>query len=59
MPAVSVIGREVWRQCDALDGVADGLVSNYIACDKKFDPQTSPSAWSAVRCSGGADAGTL
>ena len=32
-----VIGKEVLRQCDALDGIADGLVSNYMACDRRFD----------------------
>ena len=35
---VAVIGKEVLRQCDALDGIADGLVSNYMACDRRFDP---------------------
>jgi hypothetical protein len=54
---VSIIGREVLRQCDALDGISDGLVSNYMACNKKFDPATSPNAWSAMRCEGGADSG--
>lgn len=54
---VSVIGREVLRQCDDLDGLADGFVSNYLACNAKFDPAASPNAWSAVRCDGGADTG--
>jgi feruloyl esterase len=54
---VALIGREVLRQCDALDGLADGLVSNYLACDRKFDPAVSPDAWTAVRCAGGGDAG--
>lgn len=36
--------------CDALDGVADGLVSNQTACNAAFDPNV-------VRCVGGADTG--
>ncbi len=54
---VSLVGHEVLRQCDELDGIADGLVSNYIACNKRFDPIASPNAWSKVRCKGGADTG--
>ena len=54
---VPVIAKEVLRQCDALDGIEDGLVSNYIACNRKFDPATSPKALDAVRCAGGADTG--
>jgi feruloyl esterase len=54
---VAVIGQEVLRQCDALDGIADGLVSNYIACNQRFDPAVSPSAFSAVRCADGRDTG--
>jgi hypothetical protein len=55
---VGVIAKEVLRQCDALDGIADGLVSNYLACDRKFDPALTPNAWSAVRCPEGADTGS-
>lgn len=45
--------KKVWMNgvlaaCDALDGVADGIVSNLAACN--FDP-------SAVRCPGGNDTG--
>lgn len=36
--------------CDALDGVADGLISNQTACNATFDPNV-------VRCAGGADTG--
>ncbi|RKT13503.1 feruloyl esterase [Paraburkholderia sp. RAU2J] len=38
----------VMKQCDALDGVADGIVSNPSAC--VFDPKQ-------IRCSGGVDTG--
>jgi feruloyl esterase len=54
---VPVIQKEVLRQCDALDGLADGLVSNYLECDNRFNPAISPNALAAVRCPGGADTG--
>ena len=54
---VAVIGKEVLRQCDALDGLADGLVSNYIACDRRFNPSATPNPLAAVRCEGGSDTG--
>ena len=54
---VAVIAKEVLRQCDALDGIEDGLVSNYIACNRKFDPAVTPDALAAVRCADGADTG--
>ena len=54
---VAVIGKEVLRQCDALDGIADGLVSNYMACDRRFDPADNTNPLAAVRCEGGADTG--
>ena len=49
---VAVIGKEVLRQCDALDGIADGLVSNYMACDRRFDPAANANPLAAVRCEG-------
>jgi feruloyl esterase len=54
---VAVIAKEVRRQCDALDGLEDGLVSAYTVCQQRFDPAKSPNAFSAVRCAGGADTG--
>jgi feruloyl esterase len=54
---VAVIGKEVLRQCDALDGIADGLVSNYMACDRRFNPAVTANPLAAVRCEGGADTG--
>ena len=54
---VAAIGKEVLRQCDALDGLADGLVSNYMACDKRFNPTLSGNPLAAIRCEGGADTG--
>ncbi len=54
---VPVIQKEVLRQCDALDGLADGLVSNYLECDRRFDPALNPNALAMVRCPGGGDTG--
>ena len=54
---VAVIAKEVLRQCDGLDGIADGLVSNYNTCDRRFDPAVTANALSAVRCEGGGDTG--
>lgn len=54
---VAIVGKEVLRQCDALDGIADGLVSNYKACDRRFDPAVTANPLAAVRCEGGADTG--
>jgi hypothetical protein len=54
---VAVVAQEVRRQCDALDGIEDGLVSNYVACNRRFDPSVTPNPLAAVRCAGGADTG--
>ena len=45
---VATLSNAVLAACDALDGVADGVVSNPQACS--FDPAT-------LRCAGGADTG--
>jgi hypothetical protein len=45
-----VIYNAAMAACDALDGVADGLISNQAACNAAFDPNV-------VRCPGGADTG--
>lgn len=43
--------------CDALDGVADGLISNIPACNATFDPSTAMLNGAPLRCPGGADTG--
>lgn len=43
--------------CDTLDGVADGLISNPVACNASFDPDTAALNGSPLRCPGGTDAG--
>lgn len=45
------------QACDALDGVADGLVSNQGACNAAFDPATATLNGAPLRCAGGADTG--
>ena len=45
------------QACDALDGVADGLVSNQPACNAAFDPATATVDGAPLRCAGGADTG--
>jgi hypothetical protein len=52
-----VIEAETIRQCDALDGLKDGVVLNYAACTKAFDPALHPDAMAAVRCPDGSDGG--
>ena len=47
---IKALGAGVAKACDALDGLEDGVVSNYLACAAKFDP-------AALRCPGGTDAG--
>lgn len=44
------LGAEVVRQCDLLDGLADGVISNYLACNAAFDV-------TRLRCEGGAERG--
>jgi len=50
---VHAIRGEFVRQCDKLDGLADGVINNYMACRaifdvKQGDPNRNP--WAAKRC---------
>jgi len=45
-----LIARAVNDACDALDGLADGVVNNYLACQSRVDLQR-------LRCPDGRDAG--
>ncbi len=47
---VPLIARATSSACDALDGLIDGVVNNYLACQNKVDLQT-------LRCANGADTG--
>jgi feruloyl esterase len=52
------IRAEFVRQCDALDGRADGIINNYMACRAIFDvKQGAPGRqpWAAKRCPNNVD----
>ena len=44
-------------QCDALDGLQDGLISNINACNAKFDPATAQYNGAPLRCASGGNEG--
>jgi hypothetical protein len=46
----ATLARFVVAACDELDGIADGVVSNYAACPARVDIEK-------LRCAGGADTG--
>ncbi len=55
---VAAIRAEFLRQCDKLDGLADGLINNYMACRAIFDvkegkPGRHP--WAEKRCPNNVD----
>jgi feruloyl esterase len=55
---VNAIRGEFMRQCDALDGLVDGVINNYQACRAVFDvtvgaPNRTP--WAAKRCPNNVD----
>jgi len=55
---VNAIRGEFMRQCDALDGVVDGVINNYMACRAIFDvSQGAPNRhpWAAKRCPNSVD----
>jgi feruloyl esterase len=50
---VNAIRGEFMRQCDALDGLADGIINNYMACRAIFDVTEGKKGrhpWAAKRC---------
>ena len=50
---VNAIRGEFMRQCDALDGLADGIINNYVACRAIFDVTQGKKGrrpWAAKRC---------
>jgi feruloyl esterase len=50
---VNAIRGEFMRQCDKLDGLADGIINNYMACREIFDVkqgQPGRKPWAAKRC---------
>ena len=48
---------ETLKLCDALDGLADGVINNYLGCNRRLDPKINPDPLKAIRCPGGADTG--
>src|SRR5262245_20787093 len=55
---VNAIRGEFMRQCDALDGLTDGVINNYMACRARFDVTagtTTRNPWEAKRCPNNVD----
>jgi feruloyl esterase len=55
---VNAIRGEFIRQCDGLDGLADGIINNYMACRATFDVKQGARnrrPWAAKRCPGNVD----
>jgi hypothetical protein len=55
---VNAIRGEFMRQCDTLDGLADGIINNYMACRAIFDVSQGKKGrhpWSEKRCPGNVD----
>ncbi|MFG5407191.1 tannase/feruloyl esterase family alpha/beta hydrolase [Piscinibacter sakaiensis] len=54
----TAISTHVVRSCDGLDGLADGVINNYIGCRQVFDVtrrSASTSPWAAIRCPNNVD----
>jgi hypothetical protein len=51
---VNAIRGEFMRQCDGLDGLADGLINNYVACRARFG-ESARDPWAAKRCPNNVD----
>jgi feruloyl esterase len=55
---VNAIRGEFMRQCDSLDGIADGIINNYLACRAIFDVtqgERNRRPWAAKRCPNNVD----
>jgi feruloyl esterase len=55
---VNAIRGEFMRQCDSLDGLADGIINNYMACRAIFDVSQGAKnrrPWAAKRCPNNVD----
>jgi feruloyl esterase len=51
----AAIHDEILRQCDALDGAVDGVINDYVGCQKLVDPSVTKDPFARLRCAGGAD----
>ena len=54
---IRLVRDEVLRQCDALDGLADGVINDYYDCQRRFDGTDTPQPFARLRCPDGKDAG--
>lgn len=52
--AAQLIAEDVVRQCDALDGLADGVISHYRACNALFAADKGVAPYQRIRCTDGA-----
>src|SRR4029450_3817921 len=55
---INAIRGEFVRQCDSLDGLADGIINNYMACRAIFDVSQGARnrhPWSSKRCANNVD----
>ena len=55
---INAIRGEFMRQCDELDGLADGIINNYMACRAIFDVSRGAAnrhPWAAKRCPNNVD----
>jgi hypothetical protein len=48
---------DVVSRCDSLDGLADGVINNYLGCYRRYDASIAQRPFSNLRCAGGSDAG--
>lgn len=56
-PKRVLIYEAAMEACDALDGVADGLISDQNQCNAIFDPATASLRGTPLRCPGGTEGG--
>lgn len=58
---LQVFANAVMASCDALDGISDGIVSNYLACSRTFSVESlrCPAKAGAARCLSDAQIATL
>ena len=51
-PDLHLLAQAILGRCDALDGLADGIVDNPLACQTAFDPSTAtvPSTGRPLQC---------
>lgn len=53
-PDLHLLSQAILGKCDALDGLADGIVEHYTGCQAAFDPATAtlPSTGQPLQCTG-------